>query len=294
MQVAASTQLRSIFGYGSDGSVRTVTPATSATSVRSGGSWTLEDQAFGAALIRESRRPQEPATYGPDARLRGSAQSPEGEENAADSRTTHALERREREVRQKVEERGEAVGGTPFVYQTGPNGEMYAVGTAPHVVRKDGEGKSGDAPGAAEDGSEAPGELSAADRALQQRLEARDALVRGHEAAHMTAAGPQAKGPAQYTYQAGPDGKNYAIGGSVNISIVSSPMNNEDAARQAQTAARAAGAVGDMSLADAQVATRAGEISAQARNRAHDAYTRQAGYETNPSAVAPFGDATGH
>lgn len=292
MQVAASTQLRSIFGYGSDGSVRTVTPVNSATTVRSGGSWTLEDQAFGAALIRESRRPQEPATYGPDARLRGSSQSSEGEENAADSRTTHALERREQEVRHKVEERGEAVGGTPFVYQSGPGGKMYAVGTAPHVVRKEGEEENG--ADSAMDGDDSPGELSASDRALQQRLEARDALVRGHEAAHMTAAGPQARGPAQYTYQAGPDGKNYAIGGSVNISIVSSPMNDEDAARQAQTAARAAGAVGDMSLADAQVATRAGEISAQARNRAHDAYTRQAGYGTNPSAVASFGDAAGY
>ncbi len=294
MQVAASTQLRSIFGYGSDGSVKTVTPASSAPSVRSGGSWTLEDQAFGAALIRESRRPQEPAAYGPDARLRGATQSAGSEEDAADSRTTHALERREQEVRRKVEERGEAVGGTPFVYQSGPDGNMYAVGTAPHVVRKKSEGESGDDPGATEDAGEAPGDLSASDRALQQRLEARDALVRGHEAAHMTAAGPQAKGPAQYTHQTGPDGKNYAIGGSVNISIVSSPMNDEDAARQAQTAARAAGAVGDMSLADAQVATRAGELSARAKARAHDAYARQAGYGTAPTGVDSFGDAAGY
>lgn len=292
MQVAASTQLRSIFGYGSDGSVKTVTPANSAPSVRSGGSWTLEDQAFGAALIRESRRSREPAGYGPDARLRGSAQSAEGEEDAADSRTTHALERREQEVRRKVEERGEAVGGTPFVYQSGPDGKMYAVGTAPHVVRK--EGEEGSEADSVVDNGDAPGELSASERALQQRLEARDALVRGHEAAHMTAAGPQAKGPAQYTYQAGPDGKNYAIGGSVNISIVSSPMNDEDAARQAQTAARAAGAVGDMSLADAQVATRAGELSAQARSRAHDAYARQAGYGMAPTGVDSFGDAAGY
>ena len=199
MQVAASNQLRSIFGYGSDGSVRTVTPARPATSIRSGGSWTLEDQAFGAALIRESRRPQEPALYGADARLRGSAQSAESEEDAAAGRTIHDLERREQEVRRKVEERGEAVGGTPFVYQTGPDGKMYAVGTAPHVVRKEGEEEGGDGSASTAAG-DAPGELSASDRALQQRLEARDALVRGHEAAHMTAAGPQSKFPADFKF----------------------------------------------------------------------------------------------
>ncbi|MCL1890185.1 MAG: hypothetical protein FWF99_06790 [Desulfovibrionaceae bacterium] len=120
------------------------------------------------------------------------------------------------------------------------------------------------------------GDKSAADRELLERLQARDLLVRGHESAHILAAGGQATGPARYDYQTGPDGRQYAIGGSVDISIVSSPASDEEAAIQAETARRAATANGEMSLADMRVATRAAELSARARNRALEAYAGQA------------------
>lgn len=111
-------------------------------------------------------------------------------------------------------------------------------------------------------------DMSTEDRALLDRLRARDALVRGHENAHVTTAGGQAAGPVQYSYQTGPDGQQYAIGGSVSIAVVSSPMNDEDAARQAGVAQRAAMAGGQASLRDMQVAMRAGELSGRARDRA--------------------------
>ena len=131
-------------------------------------------------------------------------------------------------------------------------------------------------------GQSPPMELKAADaeeKALLEKLRARDALVRGHETAHILAAGGQAIGPAQYTYQTGPDGRQYAVGGSVNISIVSSPANDEDSARQAETARRAAMVNGEMSLRDMQVAMRAAGISARSRSRAVDAYAGQADFE---------------
>ncbi len=217
MQIAASTPLQSVFGYGSDSSVAPVTPASAATAARSGGSWTPADQAFGAALIRETRRPQEPALYGPDARLRSPGNA--------------------------TPEAGKESGDTDMV--------------------------------------KGLGEMSASDREFISRLQARDALVRSHEASHLAAAGAQAKGPAQYNYQVGPDGRSYAVGGSVNISIVSSTTDPEAAARQAETAARAASAVGEMSLKDTQVAMQAQGISA--RSRAAAAYAEQAGYAAESS-----------
>ncbi|HRF56110.1 MAG TPA: putative metalloprotease CJM1_0395 family protein [Campylobacterales bacterium] len=49
-------------------------------------------------------------------------------------------------------------------------------------------------------------------------LQARDAEVRAHEAAHISAGG-SAAGVANFEYQQGPDGKLYAVGGEVSIDI---------------------------------------------------------------------------
>lgn len=50
-------------------------------------------------------------------------------------------------------------------------------------------------------------------------LQSRDTEVRSHEAAHISAGGSSVTGGASFTYQQGPDGKQYAIGGEVPISI---------------------------------------------------------------------------
>src|SRR5262245_33353013 len=55
-----------------------------------------------------------------------------------------------------------------------------------------------------------------AERVLQT-LRQRDQEVRTHELAHLGAAGPHALGGPSYTYQTGPDGRRYAIGGEVPV-----------------------------------------------------------------------------
>jgi hypothetical protein len=73
-------------------------------------------------------------------------------------------------------------------------------------------------------------------------LQERDTEVRGHEAAHQ-AAGGGLTGGASFTYQQGPNGKQYAIGGEVSISTKggSSPREAIANARQVIAAAMAPG-----------------------------------------------------
>lgn len=69
------------------------------------------------------------------------------------------------------------------------------------------------------------------------KLEARDAEVRAHEAAHMAAGGAIA-GAASFDYQIGPDGKAYAVGGEVAIDI--SPERDPKATQAKMQRVRAA------------------------------------------------------
>ena len=119
------------------------------------------------------------------------------------------------------------------------------------------------------------GRLSRAEEAQLDKLEQRDAQVKAHEQAHVMAAGGQAGMPS-YTYQTGPDGRRYAIGGAVNISIIS---NGDDQASlsQARTAERAALVNGEASSADMNTAQTAREVEARVRAHAIEQYQRQQG-----------------
>ena len=66
--------------------------------------------------------------------------------------------------------------------------------------------------------SGANGALSAEEKQVVEQLKARDREVRDHERAHARVGGPYAGEPS-YTYQAGPDGKRYAVGGEVPIDV---------------------------------------------------------------------------
>ena len=85
-------------------------------------------------------------------------------------------------------------------------------------------------------------ELSPDEERLVRDLQARDSEVKAHEAAHQAAGGGMT-GAASYTYQQGPDGKMYAIGGEVSISMKtgSTPQETIANARQIVAAAMAAG-----------------------------------------------------
>ena len=60
-------------------------------------------------------------------------------------------------------------------------------------------------------------ELSDDEKRLVLDLQSRDAEVRAHESAHQT--GGASTGAASFSYQQGPDGKMYAIGGEVSVTI---------------------------------------------------------------------------
>jgi len=95
-------------------------------------------------------------------------------------------------------------------------------------------------------------------------LEARDREVRTHEQAHLSAAGQHAAGGIQYTYQNGPDGKQYAVGGEVPIDV-SEESTPEATIEKMQIVRKAALAPASPSAADRQIAATATQKETAAR-----------------------------
>jgi hypothetical protein len=116
----------------------------------------------------------------------------------------------------------------------------------------------------AESAPSAQQEFSPEDQAKIDQLKARDLQVRQHEQAHLAAAGGLATSGATYTYQRGPNGVNYAVGGEVNIdtSPGRTPEETISKARQIQAAALAPA---DPSGPDRSVAARAAQMAQQAQ-----------------------------
>lgn len=108
-------------------------------------------------------------------------------------------------------------------------------------------------------------ELSEEDLQLVRELSARDREVRAHEQAHLAAAGPYATGGPSFTYQTGPDGQRYAVGGEVGIDT--SPVAGDPQAtlNKARTIMAAAGAPVEPSSQDRAVAAAAAAMAAQAQ-----------------------------
>ncbi len=96
------------------------------------------------------------------------------------------------------------------------------------------------------------------------QLRSRDSAVRAHEAAHIAAGGRYVTGGASYTYQRGPDGGEYAIGGEVGIDTSPVPGKPEETVQKMQTIRAAALAPSDPSAADISVAAGAAQVEAQA------------------------------
>jgi hypothetical protein len=110
---------------------------------------------------------------------------------------------------------------------------------------------------------------SPADRKIIEQLKARDQEVRSHEAAHKAVAGPHARGGAHFSYQRGPDGARYAIGGEVQIDL--SPVSGDPQAtlHKAEQLQAAALAPAQPSSQDYAVAAHAAQMAAQARQELH-------------------------
>lgn len=110
-----------------------------------------------------------------------------------------------------------------------------------------------------------PNELSEDEKRLVKDLQARDREVKAHEAAHQAAGGGMT-GAATFTYQQGPDGKMYAIGGEVSISTPAASTPEEAIANARQVVA-AAMAPGNPSPQDFSVAASARVMEMKAQQQ---------------------------
>lgn len=99
-----------------------------------------------------------------------------------------------------------------------------------------------------------------------QQLKQRDREVRAHEAAHQAAAGGLAKGGASFSYDRGPDGRLYAVGGEVGIDTGKVAGDPEATLRKAQQVQAAALAPAQPSAQDRAVAAQAAVMAAEARS----------------------------
>ncbi|MEA1988416.1 MAG: putative metalloprotease CJM1_0395 family protein [Pseudomonadota bacterium] len=102
-------------------------------------------------------------------------------------------------------------------------------------------------------------------RQVITQLKARDTEVRAHEMAHLSTAGGYARGGMSFTYQTGPDGKRYAIGGEVSIDTSVIAGDPEATLQKALVIQRAALAPAEPSVQDQKVAQSAMKMMAQAR-----------------------------
>ncbi len=92
----------------------------------------------------------------------------------------------------------------------------------------------------ARSGVAAESELTSAKRQVISELAARDREVRDHEAAH-TNTGGRFTGASSFTYERGPNGRNYAVAGEVSIQVSSSAIESpQDAVERVQAVRRAA------------------------------------------------------
>jgi hypothetical protein len=101
---------------------------------------------------------------------------------------------------------------------------------------------------------------------MLRELAARDREVRAHEAAHLAAAGGYARGGASMTYQTGPDGRRYAVGGEVSIDV-SREADPAATVRKMQTVRNAALAPVNPSAQDRAVAAAASRAMMEARRQ---------------------------
>ncbi len=107
--------------------------------------------------------------------------------------------------------------------------------------------------------------LSPEEQKRVEELKRVDAKVRAHEMAHIAAGGGLVRGGANYQYEIGPDGKQYAVGGEVKIDMSINPDDPDGAIQKMQQVRRAALAPADPSPQDRSVAQQASNIEAQMR-----------------------------
>ncbi|MFW5858194.1 MAG: putative metalloprotease CJM1_0395 family protein, partial [Planctomycetota bacterium] len=116
-----------------------------------------------------------------------------------------------------------------------------------------------------------------------RQLQSRDREVRQHEQAHVAAGGQYVTRGASFSYQKGPDGKRYAVGGEVGIDT--SPESTPEATiRKMMQVRRAALAPAQPSATDRRVAAVAAQRVTRARMELRQAHADR---NDQPSTGAP-------
>ncbi|OUR64233.1 hypothetical protein A9Q79_07270 [Methylophaga sp. 42_25_T18] len=98
-----------------------------------------------------------------------------------------------------------------------------------------------------------------------QKLKARDRVVRAHESAHVAAGAGIVKGGATFSFQRGPDGVQYAVGGEVKIDTSAVSGDPKATLKKAEQIRAAALAPAQPSAADQSIAAKAAQMAVEAR-----------------------------
>jgi hypothetical protein len=138
--------------------------------------------------------------------------------------------------------------------------------------------------------SQASQKLTPDEQKEVQKLKERDRQVRLHEQAHMSAGAGLVTSSASFTYQKGPDGVNYAIGGEVGIST-SPGRTPDETIQRAQKIRSAALAPADPSGQDRAVATQAAQMEQQAqmeKSQSSDVESKDAGRQKLTGLISAY------
>ncbi|WP_448871599.1 putative metalloprotease CJM1_0395 family protein [Desulfobulbus propionicus] len=145
-----------------------------------------------------------------------------------------------------------------------------------------------------EERSATPQDLAPEEEKMVRELKQRDREVKAHEMAHLAVAGQYARGGASYTYQQGPDGRRYAVGGEVPVDL-SEEKTPEETIEKMRVIRRAAMAPAEPSSADRSVAANASAIEGRARQelQAQEAQEAEAARSRASSGERETGSAEG-
>lgn len=132
--------------------------------------------------------------------------------------------------------------------------------------------------------------LTDAEQQEVTKLKKRDAEVKAHEQAHIAAGGAYVQGGANYEYEKGPDGQNYAVGGEVSIDTSQVSGDPKATIAKMQVVIRAALAPAQPSGQDQAVAAAAAQAAAQAQaDLVQEQQKGAQGGENKPAATVASG-----
>jgi SprA family protein len=137
-------------------------------------------------------------------------------------------------------------------------------------------------------------ELSSQDLQQIQQLKARDQLVRAHESAHIAAGAGIVHGGANYSFQRGPNGVQYAVGGEVKIDSSKVEGDPQATLKKAEKIRAAALAPAQPSAQDRSVAAKAVQMAIEARAEITQQQNNDTSSDRGVNSVSSSEESTGN